>query len=189
MVQLLLWAETVVYIDDEELKLELHVVPSNAMPMVMIIGNNILEQAELTLKQDEVVISKIPRDVFLTQIEIMPNPEVDLSHIADEFTKSEVARLVMSYEPKKTKTTEVTMNIVVKEERPIYNRPRRLSLPEREIVEKQIEEWLRDGIIETCSSEYASPALVVRKKDGSPRVCIDYRKINELIVKTGIRYL
>lgn len=175
--------EMTVHFDEGELKLELHVVPSEAMAMSIIIGSNILEQAELILKRDEVVISKISRDVFLTQIEVAPESEVDFNHITDKFIKSEVTKLVTSYRPKKTKTTEVTMSIVVKEERPIYNRPRRLPLPEREIVEKQIEEWLNDGIIETCSSEYASAVLVVRKKDGSLRVCIDYRKVNEIIIK------
>lgn len=175
--------ETMVHFDEGELKLELYVVPSNAMSMSMIIGNNILEQVELILKRDEVVISKISRDVFLTQIEVAPESEVDFNHIVDKFIKSEVIELVTSYKPNKIKSTEVTMSIVVKEERPIYNRPRRLPLPEREIVEKQIEEWLNDGIVETCSSEYASPVLVVRKKDGSPRVCIDYRKVNEIIIK------
>jgi len=179
--------ETVVEIDNEELKLELHVVSSGAMPMVMIIGNNILEQVKLTLKKDEIIISKIKQDVFLAQI-VTPEPEVDLSHIdlsriIDKSIKSEVTKLLMSYKPEKTKDTDITMTIVVKEERPIYSRPRRLPPSENEIVERQIEEWIRDGIIETCSSEYASPVLVVRKKDGSPRVCIDYRKVNEIIVK------
>lgn len=175
--------ETVVEIDNEELKLELHVVSSSAMPMVMIIGNNILEQAELTLKKDEVIISKIKRDVFLGQIEVTPESEVDLSHIANKSIKSEVAELLTSYKPEKTKDTDIMMTIVVKEERPIYSRPRRLPPSENEIVERQVEEWIRHGIIETCSSEYASPVIVVRKKDGSPRVCIDYRKVNEIIVK------
>lgn len=156
--------ETVLQIDDKELKLELHVVPNYAMPMAIIIGSNILEQAELLLKRDEVIVSKILYDVFLTQIEVTPDPEIDLSHITDKSIKSEVARLVTFYKPVKTKATDITMTIVVKKERPIYNRPRRLPLPEREIVEKQVEEWLRDGIIEACSSEYASPVVVVKKK-------------------------
>ncbi|GFW55956.1 transposon Tf2-6 polyprotein, partial [Trichonephila clavipes] len=44
-------------------------------------------------------------------------------------------------------------------------------------------EWTQKGIIEPCSSAYASKVLVVRKKDGSPRVCIDFRKLNCVLVK------
>ncbi|GFT76107.1 retrovirus-related Pol polyprotein from transposon 297 [Trichonephila clavipes] len=40
-----------------------------------------------------------------------------------------------------------------------------------------------NGVIEPCSSAYASQVLVVRKKDGSPRVCIDFRKLNRVLVK------
>ncbi|GFU06581.1 transposon Ty3-G Gag-Pol polyprotein [Trichonephila clavipes] len=38
-------------------------------------------------------------------------------------------------------------------------------------------------LLEPCSSAYASQVLVVRKKDGSPRVCIDFRKLNRVLVK------
>lgn len=51
----------------------------------------------------------------------------------------------------------------------ICQKPRRLPLPEREIVEKQIDEWVWEGIIEPYYSEYASPVVVVRKKDGTLR--------------------
>nr|XP_012217679.1 PREDICTED: uncharacterized protein LOC105669359 [Linepithema humile] len=60
-------------------------------------------------------------------------------------------------------------------------RPRRLAMPEKKIVEKQVREWIRKGIIEPCSSEYASPVVIVKKKDRFPRVCIDYRPLNRII--------
>ncbi|GFU29237.1 hypothetical protein TNCV_4467891 [Trichonephila clavipes] len=45
------------------------------------------------------------------------------------------------------------------------------------------DEHTQNGIIEPCSSAYASKVLVVHKKDGSPRVCIDFRKLNRVLVK------
>ncbi|GBM75673.1 Retrovirus-related Pol polyprotein from transposon 412, partial [Araneus ventricosus] len=47
---------------------------------------------------------------------------------------------------------------------------------ERE-VNKQIEEWLNEDIIRPSSSEYAIPIVLVKKKDGSSRMCVDYRKL------------
>ena len=38
------------------------------------------------------------------------------------------------------------------------------------------------GIIEPCDSPYASGVVIVKKPDGSNRVCIDYRKVNALTV-------
>lgn len=77
------------------------------------------------------------------------------------------------------------MRIILKEDKPIIQKPHRLPAPEKEIVEKQVEEWINDGTIEACTSEYSSPVVIVKKKDGSPRVCIDYRKLNRIIEKDG----
>ena len=46
-----------------------------------------------------------------------------------------------------------------------------------------MEEWIKDGIVEPGSSEFASAVVVTKRKDGTPRVCIDYRRINQVIEK------
>ncbi|GBN87706.1 Transposon Ty3-G Gag-Pol polyprotein [Araneus ventricosus] len=53
----------------------------------------------------------------------------------------------------------------------------------KKIAQTQVAEWLEQGIVEPCSSEYSSPVVIVRKKDGTTRVCIDYRKLNKVVVK------
>ncbi|GFS35993.1 retrovirus-related Pol polyprotein from transposon 297 [Trichonephila inaurata madagascariensis] len=85
-------------------------------------------------------------------------------------------------EPNKIKTTDIELSITVTDDKPIYHSPR-LTFTERDIVDKQIDEWTQNGIIEPCLSDYASQVLVVRKKDGRPRVCIDFRKLNHVLVK------
>ncbi|GFW44820.1 retrovirus-related Pol polyprotein from transposon 17.6 [Trichonephila clavipes] len=71
----------------------------------------------------------------------------------------------------------------LKDEEPVCQHPRRLAFTERQEVKKQIEEWLNESIIRPSSSEYASPIVMVKKKDGSSRMCIDYRKLNQKLVK------
>ncbi|GFT57477.1 hypothetical protein TNCV_4515621 [Trichonephila clavipes] len=85
--------------------------------------------------------------------------------------------------PNKIKTTDIELSITVTDDKSICHSPRRLPFTERDIVDKQIDEWIQNGVIEPCSSAYASQVLVVRKKDGSPRVCIDFRKLNRVLVK------
>ncbi|GFW03131.1 retrovirus-related Pol polyprotein from transposon 17.6 [Trichonephila clavipes] len=85
--------------------------------------------------------------------------------------------------PNKIKTTDIELSITVTDDKPIYHSPRWLPFTEHDIVDKQIDEWTQNGVIEPCSSAYASQVLVVHKKDGSPRVCIDFRKLNRVLVK------
>jgi len=60
----------------------------------------------------------------------------------------------------------------------VQRRPYRLSPEEREIVRERLRELLRCNIIRPSSSPYASPMLLVKKKNGSDRLCIDYRELN-----------
>ncbi|GFW58074.1 transposon Tf2-6 polyprotein [Trichonephila clavipes] len=110
-------------------------------------------------------------------------PKFDIGPEIPKQTRNDVEALLVCYRPNKIKTTDIELSITVTDDKPIYHSPRRLPFTERDIVDKQIDEWIQNGVIEPCSSAYASQVLVVRKKDGSPRVCIDFRKLNRVLVK------
>jgi hypothetical protein len=50
----------------------------------------------------------------------------------------------------------------------------------REESNKQIEDMLDNGIISPSTSPWASPIVLVRKKSGELRFCIDYRRLNQI---------
>ncbi|GFW89534.1 retrovirus-related Pol polyprotein from transposon 17.6 [Trichonephila clavipes] len=52
----------------------------------------------------------------------------------------------------------------------------------KEILKQEIDRLLSEGIIEECESPYASPVVLIPKPNGTFRLCIDYRKLNEITV-------
>ena len=66
---------------------------------------------------------------------------------------------------------------------PIRQSARRLPYFQREEVRKTIEDMLKRGIIEPSSSAWSSPVVLVKKKDGSTRFCIDFRKVNAVTTR------
>jgi hypothetical protein len=66
---------------------------------------------------------------------------------------------------------------------PISKRSYRVSGLELVELKKQIDELLEKGYIRPSTSPWAAPVLFVEKKDGTKRMCIDYRALNEVTVK------
>ncbi|GFX56783.1 retrovirus-related Pol polyprotein from transposon 297 [Trichonephila clavipes] len=60
--------------------------------------------------------------------------------------------------------------------------PYRMNPSKKEILKREIDKLLAEGIIEECESPYASPVLLIPKPNGTFRLCIDYRKLNEITV-------
>jgi Reverse transcriptase (RNA-dependent DNA polymerase) len=67
--------------------------------------------------------------------------------------------------------------------RAVNLRPYRYSHFQKLELDKVIEELLSNKIIQPSTNPYASPALLVKKKDGSWRLCVDYRQLNAVTIK------
>jgi len=65
---------------------------------------------------------------------------------------------------------------------PIRQPPRRPPLSARQ-AEDILNEMLQTGVIEPSNSPWSSPVCMVRKKDGSCRYCVDYRRMNSVTIK------
>ncbi len=66
---------------------------------------------------------------------------------------------------------------------PVNRPPHRLSAEHNDELNRQIDELMKLGCIRPSQSPYASPIIFVRKKDGTTRMCIDYRALNNITIK------
>lgn len=66
---------------------------------------------------------------------------------------------------------------------PINSKPYHYSPHHKTGIEKQVQELLQARLIAHSHSPFASPVLLVNKKDDSLRFCVDYRKLNDITIK------
>jgi hypothetical protein len=73
--------------------------------------------------------------------------------------------------------------ILLPETAPISKRLYRMSVEELKELKKQLMELQEAGYIRPSSSPWGAPVLFVQKKDGSQRMCVDYRSLNDVTMK------
>lgn len=66
---------------------------------------------------------------------------------------------------------------------PINLKPYRYSAEQKDVIEQQVKELLQHGMLQESSSPFSAPIVLVKKKDGSWRMCIDYRELNKGTIK------
>ena len=83
------------------------------------------------------------------------------------------------------RTSVAKHSVVLNDDIPVRSRPYRPPLSQRKLIEEEIENMLENDVIEASDSPYASPVVLVTKKDGSPRFCVDYRALNQKISRSS----
>jgi len=63
---------------------------------------------------------------------------------------------------------------------PIHHPPYRVPHVYRDSVKAELDKMLERGIIEPSSSQWAAPLVLVKKKDSTLRLCVDYRHLNNV---------
>lgn len=205
--------ETILEIDGESYDVTFHIVQDKDIPTNAILGQEFFKVAELSLTADgcrtkrmkevvkplEVLDGSYTDCADGTKHEDI-NPEVDYFHelpfaliannekieldIMSKKYAENIEELCREYDPSKiSKYTKVKLNIILADEEPVCQRARRLSWQEKNEVDKQIEAWLEDGTISPSTSNYSSPVVLTSKKDGSKRLCVDYRALNKKTVR------
>ena len=104
-----------------------------------------------------------------------------------ESTKSRLTDLLEKYhgafsleEGERSETGLVSMQIDTGDSRPQRQQAQRMPFAVRNEVAKQLKAMQASGVIQPSESPWASPVVMVKKKDGTHRFCVDYRQVNSV---------
>ncbi|KAL8613947.1 hypothetical protein ACOMHN_023183 [Nucella lapillus] len=81
-------------------------------------------------------------------------------------------------EPGKTTLETCTVELTTKQ--PVHAKAYPIPYATRQVVEEEMDKMLKLGVIEPSRSPYCAPVVIVRKKSGEHRFCVDYRRLNNV---------
>lgn len=154
---------------------------------VTISGDPSLLKAQVSMNSMEKLIEK-EEVVYLLELQALfeakPGdkqlqvPSRGVKQILKEF--EEVFNMPQGLPPKRNREHAITLQSGTS---PINIRPYRYSHIQKDEIEKLVREMLQAGIIRPSISPFSSPVLLVKKKDGGFRFCVDYRAVNKSTIQ------
>ncbi len=136
------------------------------------------------ITDDDKDIVSVPTLPFLGK-ETVKDVQIDSNLTSDQ--KDDMISLLQDFPDVLTdapgsETLGVVHEINLTTDQPVRLKPYPLPLTSRDVVEREVQSMLDLGVIEPSKSPYSSPIVLVTKKDGSVRFCIDFRRLNSITV-------
>lgn len=171
------------------LEIDFQIVSDKFMNTPVIIGTDVLNREGVTYIRKKGIqrLTRVEKVFTAETTELNSIPTVNTSLTGEEKNKLlALVRKFSKYLITGTAASTVTtgsMQIRLSNETPIVYRPYKLSFSEKLRVREIIKDLLDKGVIRESESEFSSPILLVKKKDGSDRMCVDFRALNANTVK------
>jgi hypothetical protein len=133
----------------------------------------ILEGKKISIKDSRINLCKITAELS----------DIEMPKLTTE-ERTQVIELLRRYssiwkDKSRGVAKEFKHTIILNTERPIKSPPRQFCPEHREAIAQEIRKMLDDKVIRLSNSPYSSELVMVRKKTGDWRVCVDYRLINQ----------
>lgn len=163
------------------LEVDFHIVPSRFMNTPVIVGTDVLNRDGVTYvrTRGEQRLTRVDRVLVVESNATVPiNTTLDgpdkkrLLDIINQFSENLITGTA------NTTVKTGTMRIQLKNDAPVVYRPYKMSHSEKLRVREIISDLKEKNIIRESQSEFSSPILLVKKRDGSDRMCVDYRALN-----------
>ncbi|UYV63435.1 hypothetical protein LAZ67_2004061 [Cordylochernes scorpioides] len=129
------------------------------------------EEEMWTTKLDQKIEAMIDSNLTEDQQNKMMNVLKKFSNVFDFSGKSQPAR------------SKIKHKIDTGDHAPTKQRPYRVSGMERKIIQQEVDRMMKQDIIQFSESPWSSPVVLVKKKNGSWRFCVDYRRLNKITKK------
>src|SRR6266542_4977373 len=124
------------------------------------------------------LIKKIKKKKIIFNNELLKEEQHQLNELLKEFED-----IISTNENPRLERTEIIKHEIKVTENPIKSRPYPVKDNKREKwMKEEIDRMLKEGIIKKSKSPWASPVVLVLKKDESIRFCIDYKKTNAITI-------
>ena len=152
--------------------------PIGKMLSVNLIDDSTVKFEKVTAEVNEVVVDDAWVPKLLQMSNLFGEELTDSQLLQAKMVIARNADVFASSDDDLGHTTTVTHTIPTINEEPVKQTYRRIPPSQFDEVREHVRKLLEKGIIRESTSPYASPIVLVRKADGSLRLCVDYRKLN-----------
>lgn len=179
-----------------QVEIQFYVVPDNTMAFDILLGRDFLNCSQLHVTFCEgikIAGAEETRTIdSLMHIDygdgsVRSRDELRINPAIGEDVSARICEAYESHYFKKMRAeknaSDYEMIIALKHEQPISSQPHRLSFADKKTLREILDDLLKRTIIRQSNSPYASPIVLVRKKNGGCRLCVHYREINKIIVR------
>nr|XP_033199425.1 uncharacterized protein LOC117161787 [Bombus vancouverensis nearcticus] len=169
------------------LDITFHVLADSNLKYDIMIGREILSQGfDVNITRDSVdiyrskvinVCSKVAEvavDINEVDTDVIGNDKARLISILESFKES----FITGFPRTRVSTGQLEIRLIDPNVT-VQRSPYRHSEQERRIVRERIDELIRAKIVRPSNSPFASPMVLVKKKDGTDRLCVDFRALNK----------
>ncbi|XP_010513208.1 PREDICTED: uncharacterized protein LOC104789170 [Camelina sativa] len=152
---------------------------------VTLVGDPALSKEEVSLKSMERLMQHSGEAYLLEQTTLFQNNEPPSKKPHAQEIQSVVSKYEGVFEPpcglspKRNREHAITLQAGTS---PVNVRPYRYSFIQKNEIEHLVKEMLEAQVIRPSISPYSSPVLLVKKKDGGWRFCVDYRALNKVTI-------
>ncbi|XP_011873545.1 PREDICTED: uncharacterized protein LOC105565169, partial [Vollenhovia emeryi] len=170
----------------------LRIVPERTMKCDALVGRDALKKLGLTMNKQpqECEAKNIANEILSIDVSETVSNAIDMLDIGPDLPYAVRCQVKEKFQTKYLQAERPTepkikaeLKLSIKDKQPFHHAPSRLTVGEKGKLRAILDDLLKRGIIRPSVSEYASRTVLVQKKNGTTRLCIDFRTLNKITAR------